>query len=47
MENIYRFSDIDFEQYIKEDNIIENGKAKVDKWLTLAKKFGTKCKDVS
>ena len=30
-----------------EDNIIEDGKAKVDKWLTLAKKFGTKCKDVS
>ena len=30
-----------------EDNIIENGKAKVDKWITLAKKFGTKCEDVS
>lgn len=29
-----------------EDNIIEDGKAKVDKWLTLAKKFGTECKDV-
>ena len=27
----------------EEDNIIEDGKAKVDKWLTLAKKFGTKC----
>lgn len=27
-------------------NIIENGKAKVDKWITLAKKFGTKCEDV-
>lgn len=31
----------------EEDNIIENGKAKVDKWLTLAKKFGTKCEDVN
>ncbi len=29
-----------------EDNIIENGKAKVDAWLKLAKKFGTTCKDV-
>ena len=26
-----------------EDNIIEDGVAKVDKWLTLAKRFGTKC----
>lgn len=31
----------------EEDNIIENGKAKVDKWMTLAKKFGTKCEDVT
>lgn len=31
----------------EEDNIIENGKAKVDKWMTLAKKFGTKCEDVN
>ena len=31
----------------EEDNIIENGEAKVDKWLTLAKKFGTKCEDVT
>ena len=30
----------------EDDNIIENGKAKVDKWITLAKKFGTKCEDV-
>lgn len=30
----------------EEDNIIENGKAKVDAWLTLAKKFGTTCEDV-
>ena len=29
----------------EEDNIIENGKAKVEKWLTLAKKFGTECED--
>lgn len=27
----------------EEDNIIENGQAKVDKWLEFAKKFGTKC----
>jgi len=27
----------------EEDNIIEDGKAKVDAWVTLAKKFGTKC----
>ncbi|MBR2828112.1 MAG: DUF1307 domain-containing protein [Bacilli bacterium] len=30
----------------EEDNIIENGKAKVDKWMELAKKFGTSCTDV-
>ena len=30
----------------EDDNIIENGKAKVDKWISLAKKFGTKCEDV-
>lgn len=30
----------------EEDNIIENGKAKVDTWLAFAKKFGTKCEDV-
>lgn len=29
----------------EEDNIIENGKAKVDAWVTLAKKFGTTCED--
>lgn len=29
----------------EEHNIIENGKAKVDAWLTLAKKFGTTCDD--
>ena len=28
-----------------EDNIIEDGKAKVDAWITLAKKFGTKCEE--
>ena len=27
----------------EEDNIIENGEAKVEKWISLAKKFGTKC----
>ena len=29
-----------------DDNIFENKVAKVDKWLTLAKKFGTKCEIV-
>ena len=28
------------------EDIIENGKAKVDKWLALGKKLGTTCKDV-
>ncbi len=37
--NISTLLDIEGE----EDNIIENGEAKVDLWLTLAKKFGTKC----
>ena len=31
----------------EEDNIIENGKAKLDKWLELAKKFGAKCTEVT
>lgn len=43
------YEKIDINKLLKiegeEDNIIENGKAKVDKWLTLAKKFGTKCED--
>ena len=30
----------------EENNIIENGQAKVQKWLDLAKKFGTECEDV-
>lgn len=30
----------------EEDNIFENKVPKVDKWITLAKKFGTKCKIV-
>ena len=30
----------------EEDNIIENGQAKVDKWLELMKNFGTKCEIV-
>ena len=30
----------------EEDNIIENGTAKLSKWLELSKKFGTKCEDV-
>lgn len=40
--NIAQLLDIEGE----EDNIIVNGKAKLDKWLELAKKFGTKCEDV-
>lgn len=44
------YDDIDIAKLIEiegeEDNIIENGKAKVDTWLTLAKKFGTTCEDV-
>ena len=37
--NIKALLDIEGE----EDNIIENGVAKVDKWIELSKKFGTKC----
>lgn len=44
------YDKIDIERLLEiegeEDNIIENGKAKVDAWLTLAKKLGTKCEDV-
>ncbi len=44
------YDKIDIEKLLEiegeEDNIIENGKAKVDAWLTLAKKFGTKCEDI-
>ena len=43
------YEKIDVEKLLEiegeEDNIIENGKAKVEKWLTLAKKFGTECED--
>lgn len=43
------YEKIDIDALLKiegeEDNIIENGKAKVDKWLTLAKKLGTKCEE--
>ena len=28
-----------------EDNIVENKKAKLDKWLTLSKRFGVKCEE--
>ena len=31
----------------EEDNIFEDGKAKVDKWLELAKRLGAKCTDVT
>lgn len=31
----------------EEDNVVENGVAKVDKWIELAKKFGTKCTEVT
>ena len=40
--NIDHLLDIEGE----EDNIIVDGKARVDKWLELAKKFGTKCEEV-
>ena len=30
----------------EEDNIIKDGKAKLDTWLSLAKKLGTTCKEV-
>ena len=30
----------------EKDNIFENNKAKVEKWKSLAKKFGTKCEEV-
>ena len=42
------YSKIDISKLIKlegeEDNIFENKVPKVEKWLSLAKKFGTKCK---
>ncbi len=45
------YDKIDIDQLIdiegEEDNIFEDGEARVDKWLTLAKKFGTKCTIVS
>ena len=44
------YDKIDINQLINiegsKDNIIENGRAKLDKWLDLAEKFGTKCEDV-
>ena len=44
------YAKIDVEKLIaiegEEDNIFENGKAKLQKWLVLAYKFGTKCEDV-
>ena len=40
--NIKQLLDIEGE----EDNIIQDGEAKVDLWLDLAKKFGTKCEIV-
>ncbi len=30
----------------EEDNIIENGQAKVSKWIELAEKFGTTCEEI-
>lgn len=43
------YEKIDIEKLLEiegeEDNIIKNGKAKVDEWITLAKKFGTKCEE--
>ena len=44
------YAEIDIEKLIaiegEEDNIFENGKAKLQKWLVLADRFGTKCEDV-
>ena len=31
----------------EEDNIIVDGKAKLDSWITLGKKFGVKCEEVT
>ena len=53
--SVLSYSEIDFEkvdinQLIKlegeQDNIYENGKAKVEKWKSFAKKFGTECEVV-
>ena len=45
------YAKIDIEKLIaiegEEDNVFENGEAKLQKWLALADKFGTKCEDVS
>ena len=47
---VINYEKINIEQLLQiegeEDNIIENGQAKLDKWLELAKKFGTKCEEV-
>ena len=44
------YDKIDIKQLLaiegEEDNIIENGKAKVDLYIALLKKFGGKCEDV-
>ena len=46
-DTIIDYKRIDTEALLKieasSDNIIEDGVAKVDKWMTLAKKFGTTC----
>lgn len=53
--SVLSYSEIDFEKvdtnYLlklegEEDNIYENGKAKVEKWKSFAKKFGTECEVV-
>ena len=47
---VINYDKIDINQILQiegeEDNIIEDGEAKVSKWMTLAKKFGTKCEEV-
>jgi len=44
------YEKIDIEKLLaiegEEDNIIENGEAKVSKWKALAEKFGTECEAV-
>lgn len=48
---VINYDKIDINKLLKiegeEDNIIENGQAKVQLWLDLAKKVGTKCEEVS
>ena len=44
--SVTRKATINYDIEGEEDNIIQDGEAKVDLWLELAKKFGTKCEVV-